>query len=75
MLEKSLAEKHEKVKFLEGEHHTLRQKLKDADMQLVSDLEKIRKLGQDKEQKQKELEEMTTAAQALCEVVDPTVDG
>lgn len=40
----------------------------------MSNLEQIQKLGQEKQQKEQELGQMTMAAQALCDVVYPTKD-
>lgn len=60
---------------MEEEHKFVVKQLKDADKQLVSNLQKIQSLNRDKERKEKELDEMATATHALCKVVDPTVDG
>jgi chromosome segregation ATPase len=59
---------------LAEEHKTVIKQLQDADKQLVTSMQKIKSLNWDKERKKKELDELETAAHALVEVVDPTVN-
>jgi hypothetical protein len=47
----------------------------DTEKQLVDCLQQIKTLGEEKEQRQKELEDLRTAAQELVEMVDPREDG
>jgi hypothetical protein len=43
----------------------------DTEQQFVECLQQIKMLGEEKEQRQKELEDLKVAAQLLVEVVDP----
>jgi hypothetical protein len=43
----------------------------DTEQQLVDCLQQIKTLGKKKEQRQKELEDLTVAAQQLVDMVDP----
>jgi hypothetical protein len=47
----------------------------DTEKQFVDCLQQIKTLGEEKEQRQKELEDLRVAAQQLVEVVDPLEDG
>jgi hypothetical protein len=47
----------------------------DTEKQFVSCLQQIKTLGEAKEQRQKELEDLRVAARQLVEVVDPLEDG
>jgi hypothetical protein len=60
---------------LAEEHKTVIRQLPDADKQLVVCMQQIQSLNWDKEWKPNELDELETAAHALVEMVDPTVDG
>jgi hypothetical protein len=57
-------------------HHTddvekLRKVIGDTEQQFVDCLQQIKMLGEEKEQCQKELEDLRVAAQHLVEMVDP----
>jgi hypothetical protein len=47
----------------------------DTEQQFVECLQQIKTLGEEKEQHQKELEDLRVAAQQLVEVVDPQDDS
>jgi hypothetical protein len=47
----------------------------DTEQQFVDCLQQIKTLGEEKEQRQKELEDQRVAARQLVEVVDPLEDG
>jgi hypothetical protein len=47
----------------------------DTEQQFFECLQQIKMLGEEKEQRQKELEDLRVAAQQLVEVVDPQDDG
>jgi hypothetical protein len=52
----------------------LRKVLNDTERQFVDCLQQIKTLGEEKETRQKELEELKAAAQELVEMVDPRED-
>jgi hypothetical protein len=47
----------------------------DTEQQFVGCLQQIKTLGEEKEQQQKELEDLRGAAQKLVDMVDPQEDG
>jgi hypothetical protein len=47
----------------------------DTEQQFVDCLQQIKTLGEEKEQRQKELEDLRVAAQQLVEMVDPQEGG
>jgi hypothetical protein len=53
----------------------LQKGIADTEKQFVDCLQQIKTLGEEKEQRQKELEELRVAARQLVEVVDPLEDG
>jgi ABC-type transporter Mla subunit MlaD len=53
----------------------LQKVIADTKKQFVDCLQQIKTLGEEKEQRQKELEDLRVAAQQLVEVVDPLEDG
>jgi hypothetical protein len=53
----------------------LRKVSADMEHQFVDCLQQINTLGEEKEQRQKELDDLKTAAQELVEMVDPREDG
>jgi hypothetical protein len=53
----------------------LQKVITDTEQQFVECLQQIKMLGEEKEQRQKELEDLRVAAQQLVEVVDPQDDG
>jgi hypothetical protein len=53
----------------------LQKVITDTEQQFVECLQQIKTLGEEKEQRQKELEDLRVAAQQLVEVVDPQDDG
>jgi hypothetical protein len=57
------------------EVENLRKVMADTEKQFVDCLQQIKTLGEEKEQRQKELEDLRTAAQELVEMVDPREDG
>jgi hypothetical protein len=52
----------------------LRKVMADMEKQFVDYLQRIKTLGEEKEQRQKELDDLKTAAQELVEMVDPQED-
>jgi hypothetical protein len=57
------------------EVESLRKVMADTEKQFVDCLQQIKTLGEEKEQHQKELDDLKTAAQELVEMVDPQEDG
>jgi hypothetical protein len=57
------------------EVQSLRKVMADMEKQFVDCLQQIKTLGEEKEQRQKEFDELKTAAQELVEMVDPQEDG
>jgi chromosome segregation ATPase len=57
------------------EVESLRKVMADTEKQFVDCLQQIKTLGEEKEQRQKELDDLKTAAQELVEMVDPQEDG
>jgi hypothetical protein len=53
----------------------LRKVMADTEKQFADCLQQIKTLGEEKEQRQKELNDLKTAAQELVEMVDPQEDG
>jgi hypothetical protein len=53
----------------------LRKVMADTEKQLVDCLQQIKTMGEEKEQRQKELDDLKVAAQELVEMVDPQEDG
>jgi hypothetical protein len=53
----------------------LQKVIANTEKQFVGCLQKIKTLGEEKEQRQKELEDLRVAARQLVEVVDPLEDG
>jgi hypothetical protein len=53
----------------------LQKVIADTEQQFVDCLQQIKTRGEEKEQRQKELEDLRVAAQQLVEVVDPWEDG
>jgi hypothetical protein len=53
----------------------LRKVMADTEKQLVDCLQQIKTLGEEREQHQKEFNDLKTAAQELIEMVDPQEDG
>jgi ABC-type transporter Mla subunit MlaD len=53
----------------------LQKVIADTEQQFVECLQQIKMLSEEKEQRQKELEDLRVAAQQLVEVVDPQDDG
>jgi chromosome segregation ATPase len=53
----------------------LQKVIADTEKQFADCLQQIKMLGEEKEQRQKELEDLRVAAQQLVEVVDPLEDG
>jgi hypothetical protein len=53
----------------------LQKVIADTEQQFVDCLQQIKMLGEEKEQRQKELEDLRVAAQQLVEMVDPQEDG
>jgi ABC-type transporter Mla subunit MlaD len=53
----------------------LQKVIADTEKQFVNCLQQIKMLGEEKEQHQKELEDLRVAARQLVEVVDPLEDG
>jgi hypothetical protein len=53
----------------------LQKVIADTEQQFVDCLQQIKTLGEEKEQRQKELEDLRVAAQQLVEMVDPQEDG
>jgi chromosome segregation ATPase len=53
----------------------LRKVVADTEKQFADCLQQIKTLGEEKEQRQKELNDLKTAAQELVEMVDPKEDG
>jgi hypothetical protein len=47
----------------------------DTEQQFIGCLQQIKTLGEEKEQRQKELEDLMGAAQKLVDMVDPQEDG
>jgi hypothetical protein len=47
----------------------------DTEQQFASSLHQIKTLGEEKEQRQKELEDLRGAAKKLVDIVDPQEDG
>jgi hypothetical protein len=47
----------------------------DTEQHFIECLQQIKTLGEEKEQRQKELEDLSVATQQLVEVVDPQDDG
>jgi hypothetical protein len=60
---------------LTEEHKVIVKQLQDADKQLVANMQMNQSLNCDKEWKQKELDELETAAHSVAEMMDPTVDS
>jgi hypothetical protein len=54
---------------------SLRKVMADIEKQFVDCLQQIKTLGEEKEQRQKELDDLKAAAQELVEMVDPREDG
>jgi hypothetical protein len=57
------------------EVESLRKVMADTEKQFADCLQQIKTLGEEKEQRQKELNDLKTAAQELVEMVDPQEDG
>jgi hypothetical protein len=57
------------------EVESLRKMMADTEKQFVDCLQQIKTLGEEKDQHQKELDELKTVAQELVEMVDPQEDG
>jgi chromosome segregation ATPase len=57
------------------EVESLRKVMADTEKQFVDCLQQIKTLGEEKEQRQKELDDLKAAAQELVEMVDPREDG
>jgi hypothetical protein len=57
------------------EVESLRKMMADTEKQFVDCLQQIKTLGEEKDQRQKELDELKTAAQELVDMVDPQKDG
>jgi uncharacterized coiled-coil DUF342 family protein len=53
----------------------LQKGIADTEKQFVDCLQQIKTLGEEKEQRQKELEDLRVAARQLVEVVDPLEDS
>jgi hypothetical protein len=53
----------------------LQKVIADTEQQFVDCLQQIKTLGEEKEQRQKELEDLRVAAQQLVEMVDPQEGG
>jgi hypothetical protein len=53
----------------------LQKVIADTEQQFIDCLQQIKTLGEEKEQRQKELEDLRVAAQQLVEVVDPQEGG
>jgi predicted Mrr-cat superfamily restriction endonuclease len=58
-----------------AEVESLRKVMADTEKQFVDCLQQIKTLGEEKEQRQKELDDLKAAAQELVEMVDPREDG
>jgi chromosome segregation ATPase len=56
------------------EVESLQKMMADTEKQLVDCLQQIKTLGEEKKQRQKELDDLTTAVQELVEMVDPQED-
>jgi hypothetical protein len=57
------------------EVESLRKVMADTERQFVDCLQQIKTLGEEKKQRQKELDDLKTAAQELVEMVDPREDS
>jgi hypothetical protein len=57
------------------EVESLRKVMADTERQFVDCLQQIKTLGEEKKQRQKELDDLKTVAQELVEMVDPREDG
>jgi hypothetical protein len=53
----------------------LQKVIADTELQFIECFQQIKTLGEEKEQRRKELEDLRVAAQQLVEVVDPQDDG
>jgi hypothetical protein len=57
------------------EVENLRKVMADTEKQFVDCLQQVKTLGEEREQRQKELDDLKMAAQELVEMVDPREDG
>jgi hypothetical protein len=57
------------------EVESLQKVMADTEKQFIDCLQQIKTLGEEKEQRQKELDDLKAAAQKLIEMVDPWEDG
>jgi hypothetical protein len=58
-----------------GDVEKLQKVITDTEKQFIDCLQQINTLGEEKEQRQKELEDLRVAARQLVQVVDPLEDG